>query len=971
MNLAALKPVFLIRLRFILGLLLILSAPGLPALQAEPVGASEMRDLEQQFCELPMAARRLTGPLFWLHGTETREEIEQELNRVAESGNGSFTAEPRPHNDWLGEGWYRDLGICLDAARKHGLQMWIYDDYWWPSQMMGGRVPAAYGSKVLAAAATTVTGPGHHRAGGCAGEKFIAVLAGRELADGTVDGASLIDLGGSIRGGQLDWEAPPGKWKVMTFSWDYKGPIGKQKKFISVDGASPDCVDWFIKTVYQPHYDRFKNDFGKTIAGYFYDEPETQGDWGSDLPKWMGEHGIDLKKALVAYKFKLAGDEQAAGNYSYLDSLAESWGRTMYGGMTRWCRAHEVVSQGHFMEHDFFDQGFNAGNVMQLMKYSDRGGIDLVVQQLYPGQRPERIYHTPKIASSISHLYGKEGNNDIAFSEVFGAYGQSITYPEMKWLADWHQVRGVNYLIPHSFNPRAPFDRDCPPYFYNGGFEPRWPLYKVWADYSSRLSLMLTGGRHVCPVAFVHVGQSAHVGRSLRPENMTSALQDALYDCDWLPYDAWEDLARIDGKTILLRQEDYRVLVLPAAEVIPWKTLAKAKEFLDAGGVVLGYGFLPTLSATLGKTTADITALRSAIWGADPKPGTTACRTTPAGGRAYLLPEQPTPEQIQAALAGDADIHATLEVAAGHTGHWLHVLHRNKAGRDLFLVCNQDHLGGRKDFRLRLTAAGEPECWDPMRAEMRAVPCRRDGGIAELNLTLEPSESVLLVFQAAKRALPLRGGDPLPLHEIAVRNLNPATNPVPPARFTVVKAAYGVPGDPGRQRDVRAKLQRFIDAGEREIQVRQLARGADNDPAKGVVKTLEAELSAGGRSVIIKAQDNDLVALSPVPPSPRYEALKQLAAGKPFTATQMEGEPFNGVGRIPAGVDLRTSRVYLELDALAPEEAAAVTVNGQAAGGFIGRPFRLEVTKLLQAGDNRIVIAPFAPGSAKLLVFSR
>ncbi len=862
---------------------------------------ADLTTLESQFRELPMAARRLTGPLYWLHGTETKAELENELNRVAEGGNGSFTAEARPHNDWLGEGWYRDLDICLAAAKKLDLQMWIFDDYWWPSQMMGGRVPAAYGSKVLEAAAATVTGPGQHAAEGCAGEKFIAVMAGREMADGAVDGSTLVDLAGSIRDGKLAWEVPAGKWKVMTFTWAFKGAIGNQQKYISVDGASPDCVDWFIQTVYQPHYDRYKADFGKTIAGYFYDEPETQGDWGSDLPKWMAEHGIDLKKTLVAYKFKLAGDEQAAGRYSFLDAFAESWGRTMYGGMARWCREHNVVSQGHFMEHDFFNQGYNAGNVMQLMKYSDRGGIDLVCHQLYPGQRPEGAYQTPKIASSVSHIYGAPGNDDVAFTEIYGGYDQKLTYPNMKWLADWHQVRGVNFLIPHSFNPRAPLDRDYPPYFYNGGFEPRWPLYKVWADYTSRLSLMLTGGRHVCPVAFVHVGQSTHVGKTLRPENMTSALQDALYDCDWLPYDAWEDLAKVDGKSIRLRQEDYRVLVLPTAEVIPWKTLAKAKEFLDAGGVVVGYGFLPTLSATLGKTTADITTLRTAIWGADAMPGTAACMTTPAGGRSYLLPEKPTVEQIQSVLAGDAGIHPTVEVAEGDTNNWLHVLHRNKAGRDVFLVCNQDHLGAAKDFRLRVTAAGEPECWDPMRNEIRALPYRRDGNVAEINLTLQPSESVLLVFQGTKRALPLRGGDATPLREIAVRDTRPAT----------------------------------------------------------------AKASAAS----LTGQDPDTVALSDVPPSARMAELKRLAAGKPFTTTPLEADPFAGVCTIPAEVNLASSRVYLELDAISLEEAATITVNGKAAGGFIGRPFRLEVTQWLTAGDNRIEIAPFAPKTAKLLVF--
>jgi len=75
--------------------------------------------LEKQFRELPMEAKRLTGPLFWLHGDESKERLEMYLEKVAESGNGCFTAESRPHKDWLGEGWYRDLDICLQAAKKH------------------------------------------------------------------------------------------------------------------------------------------------------------------------------------------------------------------------------------------------------------------------------------------------------------------------------------------------------------------------------------------------------------------------------------------------------------------------------------------------------------------------------------------------------------------------------------------------------------------------------------------------------------------------------------------------------------------------------------------------------------------------------------------------------------------------------------------------------------------------------------
>jgi hypothetical protein len=76
------------------------------------------------------------------------------VGKVAEGGNGCFTAESRPHEDWLGPGWYRDLEICLDAAKRHDLKMWIFDERWWPSGEVGGRVPMEFGSKYLEVTAT-------------------------------------------------------------------------------------------------------------------------------------------------------------------------------------------------------------------------------------------------------------------------------------------------------------------------------------------------------------------------------------------------------------------------------------------------------------------------------------------------------------------------------------------------------------------------------------------------------------------------------------------------------------------------------------------------------------------------------------------------------------------------------------------------------------------------------------------------
>ena len=253
--------------------------------------------------------------------------------------------------DWLGPGWYRDLAICLEAAKQHDLKMWIFDEKWWPSQAIGGKVPPRYAAKRLAAAAVDVDGPRAGRPPATAASVTSPRWPAASPPMDKIDGDSLIDMAPHIHDGKLSWHVPAGKWRIMKFTHVPGPALGQDGNAASTAPARIASIGFF-KTVYQPHYDHFKADFGKTIPGFFYDEPETRGDWGTELNAVLAEWNVDWKKAYVAYKFELAGEEQIAGRYQYLDAFAETWGRTMYGGMTRWCHAHGVKSMGHFIEHD-------------------------------------------------------------------------------------------------------------------------------------------------------------------------------------------------------------------------------------------------------------------------------------------------------------------------------------------------------------------------------------------------------------------------------------------------------------------------------------------------------------------------------------------------------------------------------------------------------------------------------------------
>jgi len=775
----------------------------------------------------------------------------------------------------------------------------------------------------------------------------------------------------------------------------------------------------------------------------------------------LKERGVDWKKALVAWKFQLAGDEHAAARYQYQDAFAEAWGRTLYGGLSDWCRDHKVISMGHFLEHnwEYLHPRLCAGNMFQLQKYSGMGGIDLVCRQFYPGQKKMEFWQMAKLGSSITHVYAKP--DDVKMGEICGAYGQDITYPQMKWLTDQMQVRGVNHMIPHSFNPKSPYDTDCPPYFYNGAYEPRWPLYRVYADYTNRLSLLLSGGRHVAPVAFLFLGNSKHVGKAVPPEEMTTALDDALYDSDWMPYDVFENDAKLAGKEISLHQEQYRVLVVPPVEVIPYGALAKAKALFEAGGIVVGYGFLPSKSATLGKTSKDIAALRDAVWGAAAEPGLAVRKTSPAGGRSYLLPEKPSPQDLSKVLAGDAGVHPAMEVLEGETSGWLHVLHRVKAGRDVFLICNQNHEGDARHFKFRAAAKGVPEWWDAMRNEISALPHKRTGESVEFEMTLEPSESALVVFapEGAKVRPPRIEAIKIMLRPTIEVVREPITGPQGPSRPP--EADGKTPGPaaslanchwlwfPGENARTAAPpgarcFRREVTLDQRKIKDAKFVVSCDNeftlfvngkeagkddgggdswsrpqtlDVAKflktganvlaiaaanttdtpnpaGLIGRLVATFEAG--DPLICAVDASWRASKQEQPGwkdagfddkswPAAEAVAafgdapwgRIPGGgnggggrrQPLTVSPITADVFGGRCEVPADVDLANVRAVLVMDDV-PRGAAAVTVNGQDAGGVIGPPYRLDVTRHLGKGANVVTIAPLAPKSVRLLFYA-
>lgn len=63
-------------------------------------------------------------PFFWQHG-EDEATLRSMMSAIHGANCHAVCVESRPHPDFCGDGWWRDMDIILDEARKRDMKVWI------------------------------------------------------------------------------------------------------------------------------------------------------------------------------------------------------------------------------------------------------------------------------------------------------------------------------------------------------------------------------------------------------------------------------------------------------------------------------------------------------------------------------------------------------------------------------------------------------------------------------------------------------------------------------------------------------------------------------------------------------------------------------------------------------------------------------------------------------------------------------
>lgn len=558
-------------------------------------------------------------PLFWQHH-ESENVLQEEIDRMHESGIGAFIVEARPHPEYLRDGWWRDLDVIITRAKKYGMKVWIFDDSTYPSGYADGLIKQNHRhhcKRYLAQHHIDAVGP---LPGSSflvvdfveAEDKLVAVICAKQLQqEGALDPDSLTDITCHIRNGILYWDVPEGNWRIFILVSTPNG--GEEHTRDYLNPLSREAARCFIDLIYEEHYTRLKNEFGNTFAGFFTDEPrygnqpsyQTRlGDpdlsipWIDDLLLELDGHPLNLGDytRLLPLLWYSGGNVSADVRYAYMDVVSRRFSEEFIGQIGAWCREHGVESIGHFVEENGAHArlGYGPGHFFRASKGFSMAGID-VVCNLYPGRRDGKFttsfnyfdadfnhWGLAKLASSEASLDPKKKGR--AFCEAFGAYGWSEGLKTMKWITDAICVRGINYITPHAFSPMEYPDSDCPPHFYARGRNPQWPFFHIWSQYANRVCDQLNGGQVITPAAVLYHAEAEWGGEYQPFEKIVKRLAENLIDSTVVSADyIMSGCTSITNGNMVINGNRFRTLIIPYSQYIPPGLYLRLRQFCDEG----------------------------------------------------------------------------------------------------------------------------------------------------------------------------------------------------------------------------------------------------------------------------------------------------------------------------------------------------------------------------------------------------
>ena len=538
---------------------------------------------------------------------ETRTRIVQDLDRLAAMGIFVINHSPgRGEPKYLSPEHMDQVKFVVQEAAKRGMKVWLQDECDYPSGFAGGAISKQFpqlGMQGIVADIRIRVVPGQTLAVPVPADT-LAIFAVKASLDQQVQGTVLIPVPAN---GQLRWIVPyegttPNEprytWEVVFVRHIYvssptrnnnreDGTRAKDALYSLIDYLDPEATRAFLKITHETYFQAVGAEFGRTVLGFFGDEPDYSGPMTPWTPQLLAEFqqqkGYDLQPYLPLFFSGQVTTEGQRAKADYYDVWSGIFGRTFFKLQAEWCAGHNVEYLVHLNhEETMMALVRSEGDFFRAMRHVQVPGIDNL-NQLTPAavHTPDGTWNInnnfPKLASSAAHLFGRPK----VWTESGGGPGV-----DGKYSLDFQIVRGINAL-----QLRLPGGRA------DGGAPP--PQSSLLAWYANRAGYLMAIGRPAAQVALYLPLGSFWMGDEDANRSMTKLgwqLLEHQVDWDYIDDQSLTSVAALgDGTFKNLSGQLYRAIVIPSLSVIPQAALARLQAFAKSGGKVIFVGKPPGL----------------------------------------------------------------------------------------------------------------------------------------------------------------------------------------------------------------------------------------------------------------------------------------------------------------------------------------------------------------------------------------
>ena len=719
-------------------------------------GRTALGGWEERFVRPPADARILKIIHNWPDLPEAQNQL---IGRLAAQGLGGVVCNVSFDQYLESDARWRAFVRAVNEAKKAGLAMWLYDERGYPSGNAGGLVlrdhPEWEARGLLVADTESQGGP--VTLGLPPGT---LILAGAfPVHEGSIDTTRTVDLAAEVREGKLNWQAPPGRWRVMAITEDrlYEGTHAEgnlHAKIPYVNLLMPEPTARFIDVTYGGYAKHLGEDLGKYFSATFTDEPSLMSlflrpmpyrplPWAPNLPtEFQKRRGYTLDASLLPALVAEAGPAGAKIRYDYWLTVGELVAENYFGQIQTRCRQYRVPSGGHLLaEEGIAGHVPLYGDFFRCIRRLDAPSIDCLTS--IPAEVP---WYIARLLSSAAELEGRPlvMSETSDHSQHYRPAGDTrprrvVTEAEIRGTCNRLIVAGVDCITSY--------------YSFTGLSDEQLQRLNEWVG---RCCTALRGGHQVADIAVLYPTESLwtrfvpsrhwtrEAAAAARIENLYRTAAESLFtsqrDFTFIDSRAVGE-AVVESSSLFHGPLRWGVVVLPGVDTLPlavWENLA---EFVRQGGAVIALGALPANSESEFPS-ARVQMLAQEIFGENGAGSSSAheprSHVNPMGGVGVMLPvglESLLPQVLDGLLEPDAKVDDMKSP--------LRVTHRRLDGREVYFVINDSATPwtGRVDF----SAAGAGEQWNPATGEKKEIRTAR-----AVELSLEPYGAVLLRFASAR-----------------------------------------------------------------------------------------------------------------------------------------------------------------------------------------------------------------------------